>query len=43
MAHASLAELKGLASTISNQVVLINSPGLKEAKDSSAIESIGLI
>ena len=39
-AHAALAELKGLASTIPNQGILINTLGLKEAKDSSAIENI---
>lgn len=39
-AHASLAELKGIASTIPNQSILINTLGLQEAKDSSAIENI---
>jgi Fic family protein len=39
-AHAALAELKGIASTIPNQVILINTLGLQEAKDSSAIENI---
>jgi Fic family protein len=39
-AHAALAELKGIASTIPNQNILINTLGLKEAKDSSAIENI---
>jgi len=39
-AHASLAELKGIASTIPNQTILINTLGLQEAKDSSAIENI---
>ena len=39
-AHAALAELKGLASTIPNQNILINTLGLQEAKDSSAIENI---
>ena len=39
-AHAALAELKGIASTIPNQSILINTLGLKEAKDSSAIENI---
>lgn len=39
-AHAALAELKGLASTIPNQTILINTLGLQEAKDSSAIENI---
>jgi Fic family protein len=40
VAHASLAELKGIASTIPNQHILINTLGLQEAKDSSAIENI---
>jgi len=39
-AHAALAELKGIASTIPNQIILINTLGLLEAKDSSAIENI---
>lgn len=39
-AHAALAELKGIALTIPNQVILINTLGLQEAKDSSAIENI---
>lgn len=39
-AHAALAELKGIASTIPNQSILINALGLQEAKDSSAIENI---
>ncbi len=39
-AHASLAELKSVASTIPNQSILINTLGLQEAKDSSAIENI---
>ncbi len=39
-AHASLAELKGIASTIPNQEILLNTLGLQEAKDSSAIENI---
>lgn len=39
-AHAALAELKGISSTIPNQSVLINTLGLQEAKDSSAIENI---
>lgn len=39
-AHAALAELKGVASTIPNQTILINTLGLQEAKDSSAIENI---
>ncbi len=39
-AHAALAELKGVASVIPNQNILINTLGLQEAKDSSAIENI---
>ena len=39
-ASRSLAELKGVAVSIPNQAVLINSLGLQEAKDSSAIENI---
>ncbi|MFO7880865.1 MAG: Fic/DOC family N-terminal domain-containing protein, partial [Bacteroidales bacterium] len=39
-AHAALAELKGIASGIPNQHFLINTLGLQEAKDSSAIENI---
>lgn len=39
-AHAALAELKGVASSIPNQNILINTLGLQEAKDSSAIENI---
>lgn len=39
-AHAALAELKGIASTIPNQNILINTLALQEAKDSSAIENI---
>jgi len=39
-AHAALAELKGIASTMPNQIILINTLGLQEAKDSSAIENI---
>jgi Fic family protein len=35
-----LAELKGVASTIPNQSILINTLGFQEAKDSSAIENI---
>lgn len=35
-----LAELKGLAASIPNQGILINTLGLQEAKDSSAIENI---
>lgn len=39
-AHAALAELKGIASTIPNQSILVNTLGLQEAKDSSAVENI---
>jgi len=39
-ARAALAELKGIALTIPNQNILINTLGLQEAKDSSAIENI---
>lgn len=39
-AHSALAELKGIASTIPNQSILINTLGVQEAKDSSAIENI---
>lgn len=39
-ASRKLAELKGLAASIPNQGVLINTLALQEAKDSSAIENI---
>ena len=39
-AHRALAELKGIVSTIPNERILINTLGLQEAKDSSAIENI---
>lgn len=39
-AHRYLAELKGVAHTIPNQTILINTLALQEAKDSSAIENI---
>ena len=39
-AHRYLAELKGLASTIPNEHILINILALQEAKDSSEIENI---
>lgn len=39
-ASRQLAELKGVASSIPNQGILVNSLGLQEAKDSSAIENI---
>ncbi|MBS3740790.1 MAG: Fic family protein [Candidatus Cloacimonetes bacterium] len=38
--HRALAELKGIVSTIHNENILINTLGLQEAKDSSAIENI---
>ena len=38
--HAALAELKGVASSIPDQSILINTLSLQEAKDSSAIENI---
>jgi len=39
-AHRALAELKGFVSSIPNENILINTLGLQEAKDSSAIENI---
>ena len=39
-ASRQLAELKGLAASIPNQEILINTLALQEAKDSSAIENI---
>lgn len=39
-AHKALAELKGLAATIPNESILINTLALQEAKDSSEIENI---
>ena len=39
-AGRKLAELKGLAASIPNQGILINTLALQEAKDSSAIENI---
>ena len=39
-AHRALAELKGISSIIPNENILINTLGLQEAKDSSAIENI---
>lgn len=39
-AGRQLAELKGVAGTIPHQGILINTLGLQEAKDSSAIENI---
>lgn len=40
VAHRALAELKGVATSIPNESILINTLGLQEAKDSSAIENI---
>lgn len=39
-ASRQLAELKGVAASIPNQTILINTLGMQEAKDSSAIENI---
>ncbi len=39
-ASRALAELKGVAGSIPNQAILINTLGLQEAKDSSEIENI---
>lgn len=39
-AHRALAELKGVATSIPNENILINTLVLQEAKDSSAIENI---
>ena len=39
-AHAALAELKGIATTIPNQDIIINTLSIQEAKDSSEIENI---
>ncbi len=39
-AHRHLAELKGVAATIPNENILINTLALQEAKDSSEIENI---
>ena len=39
-ASRALAELKGVAASMPNQAILINTLGLQEAKDSSAIENI---
>ena len=39
-AHRALAELKGLASTIPNAQILLNTLILQEAKDSSEVENI---
>lgn len=40
LAHRYLAELKGIAATIPNEQILINTLTLQEARDSSAVENI---
>ena len=40
MAHKALAELNGVAESIPNEVIILNTLSLQEAKDSSAIENI---
>jgi Fic family protein len=40
LAHRALAELNGVAETIPNEVIILNTLSLQEAKDSSAIENI---
>ena len=40
LANKQLAELKGVAQTIPNETILINSLTLQEAKDSSEVENI---
>ena len=40
LASRNLAELKGVAASIPNQAILINTLGMQEAKDSSSIENI---
>ncbi|MEO7068278.1 MAG: Fic family protein [Rhodanobacter sp.] len=40
LASRKLAELKGVAASIPRQAILINTLGMQEAKDSSAIENI---
>ena len=39
-AHQALAELKGVAASMPNQSILVNTLSLQEAKDSSEIENI---
>ena len=39
-AHAALAELKGIVGSIPNQIILLNTLGIQEAKDSSSVENI---
>jgi Fic family protein len=40
LAHRALAELKGVANSLPNQAIIINTLVLQEAKDSSEIENI---
>lgn len=40
LTHKALAELKGISETIPNEVIILNTLSLQEAKDSSAIENI---
>lgn len=40
LAHKALAELNGVSETIPNEVIVLNTLSLQEAKDSSAIENI---
>ena len=40
LANKKLAELKGVVQTIPNEIILINTLTLQEAKDSSAVENI---
>ena len=39
-AHAAMAELKGIVRSIPNQIILLNTLGIQEAKDSSSVENI---
>lgn len=39
-AHKALAELNGVAESMPNEVIILNTLSLQEAKDSSAIENI---
>jgi Fic family protein len=40
LAHKALAKLNGVAETIPNEVIILNTLSVQEAKDSSAIENI---
>ena len=40
IAHKALAELNGVSETMPNEVIILNTLSLQEAKDSSAIENI---